>query len=355
MGDGGPVDLRFLPALDPQVSVSVVIPARWAEATIAGCLASVLPQLRDGDELVVVAADASSAEAALAVGDPRVRIVDNPDLAIAPALNRGIAATDRPVVLRADAQSRLPDGYRDRVVELLASTAAAVVGGRQVPRAETGFGAAVAAAMVSPLGHGGAAYRSGATGGPVDTVYLGTFRRDVLERVGGYDESFLTNEDAELNERIRRAGGTVWLDPTLDVEYRPRTDVRALARQFRGYGRGRARTARMHRGSLRTRQLAAPLLVVGLVASVLLAVLAPIAGLSTPFSGGTVGPLALLLTGYGAALGLGARSAAAGRPVSVVEVALALVTMHLMWGVGFLGASLRPSRQGKLQRGPNRR
>jgi GT2 family glycosyltransferase len=341
MHEGQGADLRDLPPLDPEASVSVVIPARWAEATIAGCLASVLPQLRDGDELVVVAADASSAEAALAVGDPRVRIVDNPDLMIAPALNRGIAATDRPVVLRADAQSRLPDGYRDRVVQLLSSTGASVTGGRQVPRAGSGFGAAVAAAMASPLGHGGAGYRSGAVAGPVDTVYLGTFRRDVLERVGGYDETFLTNEDAELNERVRRAGGTVWLDPTLDVEYLPRADVRALARQFRGYGRGRARTARVHRGSLRPRQLAAPLLVLGLAATSLLAVLAPLGGLAAPLSAWTVGPLGVLLTGYGAAVGLGARAATTGRSARTVEVALALVTMHLAWGIGFLGASLR--------------
>lgn len=331
-----------LPPLPADVSVAVVIPARWAERTLPGCLRAILPQLRPGDELVVVAADAPSAAAARSVGDDRVRVVDNPDRTIAPALNRGIAATDRPVIVRADAQSRLPDGYRDRVVELLVGTGAAVVGGRQVPAATEGFAASVAAAMLSPLGHGGARYRSGTAGGPVDTVYLGAFRRDVLEQVGGFDERFLTNEDAELNERIRRAGGTVWLDPTLGVAYLPRGDVGALWRQFRGYGQGRARTAVRHPGSLRGRQLAAPALVVALAGS--LAVV--------PW---TFGPFALLAGGYGALVLSGAVAAARRGPARTLAVAVALMTMHLAWGAGFLAARLRPGgplggRAGKIRR-----
>jgi succinoglycan biosynthesis protein ExoA len=333
-----PVDLSHLPPIEQDAAVSVVIPARGAAATIGGCLACILPQLHEGDELVVVAADVATADAALAAGAGRVRIVDNPTATTPAALNRGIAATDRPVVLRVDAQSRLPDGYRDRVVELLARTGASVAGGRQVAHAEDGFAAAVAAAMNSPLGHGGAGYRSGAVAGPVDTVYLGTFRRDVLAQVGGYDEAFLTNQDAELNERIRRAGGQVWLDPSLAVGYLPRADLRALARQFRGYGRGRARTARRHRGSLRPRQLAAPLLVLVLGGGLALAALSPLLGASL----WPVVPLGAMLAGYGAALAAGARAAVAGSPVRTVEVALALAAMHLAWGVGFLGAMLRP-------------
>ena len=326
---GVPAAPLELPPLPAEASVAVVIPARWAERTLPGCLRSILPQLRPGDELVVVAADGPSAAAARSVGDDRVRVVDNPDRTIAPALNRGVAATDRPVIVRADAQSRLPDGYRDRVVELLVETGAAVAGGRQVPVATEGFAVSVAAAMASPLGHGGARYRSGSAGGPVDTVYLGAFRRDVLEQVGGFDERFLTNEDAELNERIRRAGGTVWLDSALAVTYLPRGDVGSLWRQFRGYGQGRARTAVRHPGSLRPRQLAAPALVVALVGSLAL----------VPW---TFGPFALLVGGYVGAVLLGAGAATRGGPARTPSVALALMTMHLAWGAGFLAARLRP-------------
>ena len=349
------VALPPLPPIARSAAVSVIIPARDAAGTIAGCLERVLPQLRDEDEVVVVAADEATVAAVRAVGDARVRVVDNPDGTTPAALNRGIAATDRPIVLRADAQSRLPDGYRDRVVAELAGTGAAVVGGRQVAEPRDGFGAAVAVAMNSPLGHGGAGYRSGAGGGPVDTVYLGTFRRDVLEHVGGFDEAFLTNQDAELNERIRRAGWEVRLVPELAVGYLPRGDVGALARQFRSYGRGRARTVRKHRGSMRLRQLAAPLLVLAIAITAALALLPLLPGGPVVLGGWTVVPIGVVVSGYGALLAVGARKAAAGRPVRAAAVALALATMHLAWGVGFLGAVLRPGAPSAGRRGRTRR
>ncbi len=334
-------DLGALPPLDPGASVSVVIPARGAAALLPGCLAALLPELRPDDEVVVAAADPETADAvrAIAVAEPRLRVVGNPAGTTPAALNRAIAATDRPVVLRVDAQARIPAGYRDRTVALLASTGAAVVGGRQVARAESGVAAAIAAAMNAPLGHGGAVYRSGARGGPVDTVYLGVFRRDALTAVGGYDEAFRTNQDAELNERIRRAGGTVWLDPDLAVGYLPRGDLGALARQFRGYGRGRAATARRHPGSLRRRQLAAPALVLGLGATALLALLGALLGAGR----WTAVPLAAAACGYGALIGAGALRAGPEARRRLPTVALALATMHLAWGAGFLGAVLRPA------------
>lgn len=329
--EGRDLDLGALPPLPPDPPVSVIIPARAAAALLPDCLATVLPQLHDGDELIVAAGDDATAAAARSVTDPRVRVVENPVGTTPAALNAAIAAARHPVIVRVDAQARIPAGYRDRVVALLAETNAANVGGRQVARGRAGLSVAVAAAMNARLGHGGASYRSGARGGPVDTVYLGAFRADALQALRGYDERFTTNQDAELNERIRRAGGTVWLDPTLEVTYLPRTSLRALARQFRGYGRGRAMTARRHPGSLSRRQLAAPALVLGLLAALI----------ALPW---TAVPLALWAGGYGALLVLGTvlEGGDARRWLPVTVVALAV--MHLSWGAGFLTAP-RPARR----------
>ncbi len=320
-------DLTALPPLSTDVAVSVIIPARGAAGLLPGCLDVVLPQLRADDEVIVSAGDDATAEAARAraVMDPRIRVVANPAGTTPAALNVAIGAARHPVVVRVDAQSRLPDGYRDRVVSLLAGTAAVTVGGRQVAWAERGIAAGIAAAMNARLGHGGAAYRSGARGGPVDTVYLGAFRADALRAVGGYDERFTTNQDAELNERLRRAGGTVWLDPTIEVTYLPRATLRALARQFRAYGRGRAMTARRHPGSLSRRQLAAPTLVLSLLATLVV----------LPW---TAVLLWLWVAGYGGLLLLGTllEGPDARRRFPVTVAALAV--MHLAWGYGFLTA-----------------
>jgi GT2 family glycosyltransferase len=91
--------------------------------------------------------------------------------------------------------------------------------------------------MASTIGSGGATYRVGAQAGPADTVFLGVFRKTALERVGWYDQRFHRNEDAELNLRLTHAGYTVWFAPELQVDYRPRDDLRLLAKQYFANGR----------------------------------------------------------------------------------------------------------------------
>jgi succinoglycan biosynthesis protein ExoA len=318
-----PPDPASLPPLRPDAPAAVVVPALHAAPVVARAVASALAQPQVV-EVVVAAGDAQTRTAAEAVDDPRVRVVDNPSGRTPDALNAGIRATRAEVVVRLDAHAELPPGYVPTAVDALARTGAANVGGRQVPTAERGVARAVALAMASPVGAGGAAYRTGATPGPVDTVYLGVFRRTALAAVGGFDPRFTRNQDAELNLRLARAGYLVWFEPSLAVAYRPRSTYRALASQYLQYGRWRRVTAREHRGSLRLRQVAAPALVVGLASSGVLAaalgrpwlVAAPVAGYL----------LAVLLAGL----------AAARRPRVAVLVAAALVVMHLSWGTGFL-------------------
>src|SRR5664279_6136856 len=106
---------------------------------------------------------------------------------------------------------------------------------------------------------GDVTFHIGGTEGPAQTVYLGVFRRDILETTGGYDEHFTRAQDWELNHRIRRLGALVWFDPRLRVGYRPRGRVRALAKQFRGSGQWRWQIIRAYPATVSTRYLAAPL------------------------------------------------------------------------------------------------
>jgi len=312
--------LAPLPADAP---AAVVIPALHAAEVVPRAVASALAQ-PEVTEVVVAAGDAATRQAVVAIDDPRVRAVDNPGGRTPEALNRAIDATTEEVVVRLDAHAQLPEDYVATAVDALARTGAANVGGRQVPTAAGGFARAVALAMASPAGAGGAAYRSGGAAGPVDTVYLGVFRRTALTAVGGFDPRFIRNQDAELNLRLTRAGYQVWFEPSLAVAYRPRGTVRSLARQYLQYGRWRRFTGRVHPGSLRPRQLAAPLLVVGTAGLAVLAVLLASAWLVVvPL----LGYLLLVLT---------AGMLAARRPARGGAVALALLVMHVCWGVGFL-------------------
>ena len=136
-------------------------------------------------------------------------------------------------------------------------TGAANVGGRQFAVGVTGFEKAVAAVMMSVIGSGGAEYRVGEIEKAVDTVFLGVFDRRAGDEVGWFDESLIRNQDYELNIRLRDAGGLVWFDPNLFVEYRPRSSLRAVGRQYFDYGFSRQKL-RLHRSSWKIRQVLPP-------------------------------------------------------------------------------------------------
>lgn len=283
-------------------------------------------------EVIVAAADAATREAAEAIEDDRVVVVDNPDGTTPAALNRALEKSAGSVVVRCDAHAVLPPGFVHRAVETLKRTGAVNVGGRQVPRGESPFERAVAMAMVSPIGAGDARYRIGGREGPVDTVYLGAFRREALVAVGGFDESLERNQDYELNWRLREAGGLVWFDPELGVEYRPRSSPGRLWRQYFGYGYWKRVVLGRHPGSLRWRQLAPPALVVGLAAS---GALAPVS-----WRPAVILPGVYLVSTVGAALAdLGRR-----RDGAALLEPLALWTMHIAWGTGFIAGQLSGRR-----------
>jgi glycosyltransferase involved in cell wall biosynthesis len=181
----------------------------------------------------------------LAAHDPTIKVVANPSGQIPSALNAAVRASRHPVIVRVDVRSRLPAGYIAAAVRALRETGAVNVGGIMAAEGVTPFQHAVAWAMTSPAGVGSARFHTGGSAGPSDSVYLGTFRREAIEGVGGYDERYLRGEDWEMNHRIREAGGLIWFQPDLRVTYLPRTSIRDVARQ---YFCGRWRACRRRRG-----------------------------------------------------------------------------------------------------------
>ena len=164
------------------------------------------------------------------------------------ALNAAIKASRHPIVVRVDGHGMLSPNYIATAVRLLEETGRGNVGGIMHAEGENDWEHAVAAAMTSKIGVGNAAFHTGGEAGPADTVYLGVFRREALERQGGYNEEFIRAQDWELNFRIREAGGLIWFSPELQVSYRPRPSVRALAKQYKDYGRWRRGRRPLPRG-----------------------------------------------------------------------------------------------------------
>ena len=320
---------------------SVVIPARNAEATIAATLDSVLSQEYPGPVEVIVAdgSDTPATSDLVRRLYPAVKLVSNPERTTGFGINAAYTAASGEIILRCDAHAVLPPGYMRRAAETLRRTGAANVGGRQQPVGATFFERAVAIAMTTPLGAGGARYRLGGAEGPVDTVFLGAFRRDALDKAGGVDPALVRNQDYELNWRLREQGETVWFDPELVAAYRPRGTLWGLARQYFDYGRWKRVVLQRHPASLLPRHLACPLLLLGLAVSAALA----LAGASWAAA---VGPLTYLLVLTAGSLAAGIRR----RSYAALLLPLTLATMHVSWGIGFFS----PVRVGRTVPGRGR-
>ena len=309
-------------------SVSIVLPVRNEADGITRTLEACLAQDYDGD-LEVVVADGMSTDGTRPILERYrtrgVRVVDNPSGTTPAGLNAAIDASTGDIVVRCDGHAILPPGYVTRVIETLRATGAGNVGGIQRAIGSTAVQRGIASAMSSVLGVGDARFHRGGDPGPVDTVYLGAFPREVLVEVGGYDEGLARNQDYELNIRIREAGHVVWFDPGLEVAYTPRSSFGGLWRQYRDYGAWKRTVVRKHPGSLRARQVGPPVLVIGLVASGILLV--------TPWRVLGMVPLAA----YAASLGVaGATQAVRTGDAASLLAAPAIAVMHVAWGVGFL-------------------
>ena len=315
--------------------VSVVLPVRNEGRHIDTCIERLLEQdyPRERMEIVVVDGDSEDdtrerlAELQARHPDARLRVLDNPERIVPPALNIAIRAAQGDVIVRMDGHSVPERDYVRLCVRALTQSGAANVGGVVEPVGTTPFGRAVALATQHRLGVGDAKYRTGGAPGFVDTVQFGAFRRDVFNKIGLFDESMVRNQDYELNVRIRNAGEQIYMDPAIRFTYTPRDTPGALWRQYFQYGWWRVETVRRHPRSLRWRQLVPPAFV-----SMLL-----VLGLIAPWSAlAAVAFTALALTYCGAVVGVSVRLAATDDPVGPWKVALAFATLHFAWSIGFL-------------------
>jgi succinoglycan biosynthesis protein ExoA len=202
----------------------------------------------------------------------------------------------------------------------------------------TPFEKAVATAYGSRAGLGGTPHHIGGAEGPAETVYLGVFRRDRLVAVGLFDEEIKRGQDWELNRRLRQSGGTVWFTPDLQVEYRPRSSLTRLARQFVATGMWRGELARRFPTSNSIRYFIPPLAVVGILAGLILGAV----GIATGN-----GPLTavLIIPGvYVVFVLLAAIETARNGVQAFLWYLIVLPTIHFGWGVGFLLGFLKLTR-----------
>jgi GT2 family glycosyltransferase len=266
-----------------------------------------------------------------------VRIVENPDRFIPQGANRAIAAARGELIIRFDGHATPYPDYVENTVKAHEQGRGANVGGvwEIRPGGESWMAQSIAFAAAHPLGVGDALYRHARHAAEVDTVPFGSFRRALVEQVGYFDESLLTNEDYEFNVRIRKAGGKIWLDPSIRSVYFARRTLGELIRQYWRYGFWKWRMLRRYPETLRWRQALPPLFVLSLVGLVLVSLFAPVARVML------AGELFLY---FSIIILAGCEAAFRQRKVFLIAgLPLAIAAMHLSWGAGFLWSILSAS------------
>jgi succinoglycan biosynthesis protein ExoA len=259
--------------------------------------------------------------------DARIKVISNPGRIVSTGLNAALREARGTYVVRMDMHTRYAVDYIKQCVKALKTTRATCVGGPWIAEGTTAVQRAIATAFQTRLGSGGAASRRSNYSGPIDTVYLGAWRRLELLRLGGFDETLVRNQDDELNLRIHRSGGTVWQSSDIKCSYRPRSSFADVFRQFYQYGYWKLAVLKKHRLPASARHL---------VPFLFLACLAISAALS-PFVMAAAYSLALLVGAYVLVACTAAINAQCGKGSIgwAPLVAVALACMHFGYGLGF--------------------
>ena len=316
-------------------TVSVIVPMFQERDHIGPCIEGLRAQTYRADKLEFVIVDGGSTDGSrdIVLGaserDPRVRLVDNERRVAAAAANEGIKAAKGDVLCFLSAHGVPSPTYVEESVRVLHETGAAGVGGRYEHVGTDARSSAIGLAMASRFGMA-SPHRVAGTRREVDTISHPTFWASVYETAGLYDETLRSNEDYELNARVRRLVGPLVFDPAITSVYRPRPTLRALAKQFHAYGRGKAQVLRRDVSHLRPRHAVPP----AAVAAAPVLLLHP----------GGRRALAALGAGYSVVL---AAAVAEAKPwqrgANTAVFVAALPTMHAAWGAGLLRGIMHPS------------
>ncbi len=325
------------PLVEETPRVSVVIPVLNEQRHMAACLAGLRALDYPADRLQVIFADGGSTDAtarlARAAG---YRVVDNLRRNVAGGRNAGFASSLGEIVAFTDADCLFdPQWVRHACRRLRESGAAGVGGPTPVPRDQNAFGKAVGL-VFDWAGCFGATVHRSAQAGVADVDDLpgcnAFYRREALAAVMPTNTLLGTNEDVEMNGRIRAHGYRLIMAPDVQVRHYKRPTPAGFARQMWRFAGGRMRLGRRDPAFLKPGHWIAG---VGLPVAALAVVAAAFVHWGVLVAvGGALGA-------FGAAVFL-AGSLRESPRVGALAVA-ALAVLLVSWPAGFLAEWLRPT------------
>lgn len=315
------------------ITVAVIVPCRNEVNFVENFLQSVLKQNLKGIELEIIIADGMSSDGTRRIlqdyDNPRVTMIDNPELIVPTGLNRAIAVARSEIIVRMDVHSEYDTDYVRTCAHKLIDTEAQCVGGPWVAKGQNIRQNAIADAFQSRLASGGAPSRNIGFSGYVDTVYLGSWRKDFLKDIGGFDEALVRNQDDELCLRIKKTGGKIWQDKDIKSVYYPRDAISKVVRQFFQYGYWKIAVIKKHKMPASWRHLAPFLFYITLAVLLIATLFSAAAGIG----------FLVLFTSYMSAIVIAGLHYRSIKPnVSAYQVlyfGLTILCMHAGYALGF--------------------
>jgi succinoglycan biosynthesis protein ExoA len=260
--------------------VSILIPIRNEAAFIERCLHAVFHQDYPSDRVEILIADGMSDDNTRSVIQemqgyiPHIQLFDNPGHIVPKGMNILIPKAKGKILIRVDGHCVIAPDYVSNCVRHLQEDGVDGVGGPMVTIGEDRVSQVIASAMSSKFGVGGSSFRTGSGQTRlVDTVPFPAYTREIIERVGLYDEELVRNQDDEYNYRIRKAGGKILLAGDVQSTYYSRGSLGKLWMQYFQYGYWKVRVLQKHPRQMSLRQFIPPLFVMGLIAALIMVII----------------------------------------------------------------------------------
>ena len=224
------------------MKVSVILPIRNEKRFISKTLQSIIEQKFKG-ELEIIISDGLSNDGTLDIIKQfqkkyrYIKLVRNNAKIVPTGFNKALNFAKGDIIIRVDGHSTIEPDYINNSIKILNEKNASCVGGPTKHFSNTFIGKNISIAQCSYFGAGGASFRTGVSKGKyVNTLAFGAYDRSEFLKVGAYDEELIRNQDEELNYRIVKNGGKIWIDPSIKSRYYVRDSILKLFSQYYYYG-----------------------------------------------------------------------------------------------------------------------
>ena len=260
--------------------ISIIIPIRNESIFIEKTINSIMHQAANNFEFEIIITDGMSIDGTRGIINKlmnkikEIRIIDNPDKIVSTGFNRALSIAKGDYIIRIDGHAEISDDFIKNSLDCFNTIDSHCVGGPIKHIANGLIGKVIVLAQTTKFGIGNVPFRQGVKDGRyVDTLAFGIYRREVFQKIGGYDIDLVKNQDDEFNFRMIQNNLKIWLDPSIKSIYYPRNSFLTLYKQYFKYGFYKIRVFQKRSGYASFRHLIPLFFVLYIICSLLLSLI----------------------------------------------------------------------------------